>query len=523
MPRWSRAEICEFVQGKEIYARDNQGNNAPVPEWLVAASDGFGPNDNSAAAMEVTHPEDRNILISTFLESLTSPGMVIQGRLRANEEGDTWLRVDIEWLNLYDDEEVGCLICTLAPTEERVKAPRIAETGDHEATRWMVFDLHDSGVIRSVDGKVRETIGYQPNEMVGRSVTEFLHHDSIADGVANWLALKESVGGTSTSRRPWNIKGGGNIWLEASYLNRGDDSIMAVVWDITEKRQQEQELADLTAQFQILADEVPAAVFRCDLDGAVLFHNARWSQLIEDRGGDTRLHDLVADEDVEQLAATLAALATATDGERRSIDVNSRDGSAVWRLALRPTGDLDVGRITVVGSIEDVTATVRLQTEVRHDALTGVLNRHGLDERLRAMLTAAPETTLVVFIDLDGFKGVNDVYGHETGDLVLMEVARRLTRALRPGDAVGRYGGDEFVIVCQDVAPGGEHGIAIRIERTLAGEVTFDGGAWMAAASLGTSRPQPDEDLTSVLRRADQAMFQSKRARKKALGVGITR
>src|SRR5690606_36253017 len=130
--------------------------------------------------------------------------------------------------------------------------------------------------------------------------------DSLADGLANWVELTKNVGSTSASRRPWRLKEGGVIWREASCLNRGDDSVMAVVWDITEKRKQEQELADLTAQFQILADEVPAAVFRCDLDGNVLFHNARWSKLIEDRDGETRLHDLVAEQDVEVLTAALA-------------------------------------------------------------------------------------------------------------------------------------------------------------------------------------------------------------------------
>lgn len=512
------------MAGKQIYARDAQAGNAAAPAWLLEASDGWGPGEDSAAGMERTHPEDRTILINTFIDAVGAPGEVVSGQIRAHDiEGeDRWATVRIEWLNLLEDPEVGCIVCTLDEFDsESLAAPLIAETGAFENTRWMVFDVHLSGVIRSVDGKVRETIGYHPSQVTGRLISDFIHPDALADGVANWVKMVATPGETSTSRRPWRTKNGGHIWMEASYLNRGDDSVLAVVWDITEKRKQEQELADLTAQFQILADEVPAAVFRCDLDGTVLFHNARWSALVEDRPDVTRLHDLLADAHHAELSALLAALATDEQGERRTIDAASRDGATVWRVTLRSTGDLGAGRVTAVGSVEDVTATVRLQTEVRHDALTGVLNRHGLDEALAAL--SADPNTLVAFLDLDGFKPVNDEFGHESGDVVLAAVARRLSEGVRPGDIVGRYGGDEFVVVCRDVDPGEDAGIVRRIEECLAGPVVFDLGRWDASASIGTARFCPGDDAKAVVRRADHAMLEIKREHHEALGIEARR
>lgn len=524
MPRWSRAELCQWVKDKQIYARDSQAGNATVPDWLLAASDGWGPGKDSADATERTHPDDRHILINSFIEALGTPGEVVPGLIRAHdiEVHDRWTTVRIEWLNLVDDPEVGCLVCAMLEVGSTTHAtPLIAETGGFENTRWMVFDMDTSGVIRGVEGKVRETLGYEPDEVVGKLISDFIHPDALADGIANWVRMVGTPGATSTSRRPWRVKNGGHVWMEASYLHRGDDSVLAVVWDITEKRRQEQELTDLTAQFQILADEVPAAVFCCDLDGTVLFHNARWSALAADQPDATRLHALVSDVHQQELSATLAALATDAQGERHTIDVTSRDGASVWRVTLRSTGDRGAGRVTAVGSVEDVTATVRLETEARRDALTGVLNRHGLDEALGAL--ANERNTLVVFLDLDGFKPVNDEFGHDTGDVVLTAVARRLSDGVRPGDIVARYGGDEFVVVCRDVEPGEEVDLVGRIEAAVSGPVVFATGQWDAAASIGAARLEPGDDAKAVLRRADRAMLEVKRDRHEAAGVPLRR
>jgi diguanylate cyclase (GGDEF)-like protein len=87
---------------------------------------------------------------------------------------------------------------------------------------------------------------------------------------------------------------------------------------------------------------------------------------------------------------------------------------------------------------------------------------------------------------------------------------------VRPEDLVGRYGGDEFVVVCRSVGPAGAAALRRRLERALQGEIAVPGGSWLASASIGTARPGQGDDLTSILRRADQAMFGEKRLRQVA-------
>ena len=166
---------------------------------------------------------------------------------------------------------------------------------------------------------------------------------------------------------------------------------------------------------------------------------------------------------------------------------------------------------------------VRLQEELEHralhDQLTGLANRKLLQERLEAGLAAAARSRRplsVVFIDLDGFKAINDELGHRVGDEVLAEVAARLRRGARAGDAVARYGGDEFVVVCEDAGSDAGTVIAERLRLEVRRPLATVPPAYTIAASLGVATWKPvDADPPStatMLRAADEAMYESKHA-----------
>ncbi|WP_043879316.1 GGDEF domain-containing protein [Azorhizobium caulinodans] len=157
------------------------------------------------------------------------------------------------------------------------------------------------------------------------------------------------------------------------------------------------------------------------------------------------------------------------------------------------------------------------------DALTGLPNRRFiLDELQRMMAQAARsgQNLIVAFIDLDGFKAINDAHGHDAGDAFLIEVGRRLSLGLRAGDVLGRLGGDEFVMVgfTAPGEPGRAPADATRQRLTALIEGHYELGRWRIdyeGASIGVIEAEPGESAPEeILRRADALMYETKKARR---------
>lgn len=197
-----------------------------------------------------------------------------------------------------------------------------------------------------------------------------------------------------------------------------------------------------------------------------------------------------------------------------------KDGALFWnQLLIAPVPDLD-GRITHhIGIINDVTELIRYQEQLEYqanyDSLTLLPNRNLLRDRLQQALVAAQRHergVAVVFIDLDGFKNVNDSLGHSVGDRLLGVVAERLTRCTRTSDTVARHGGDEFVIVLTDTID--EKSLIGWMERAramISEPVMIDGTELYVGCSMGASVfPQDGNDAEALLKKADVAMYRAK-------------
>jgi diguanylate cyclase (GGDEF)-like protein len=194
-------------------------------------------------------------------------------------------------------------------------------------------------------------------------------------------------------------------------------------------------------------------------------------------------------------------------------------------------GDLDPDDMERAQTLADVAAAYLLNAQARddlqatseqfhheamHDTLTGLPNRLLLHERLAHAASRAKRTrtcTAILFLDLDHFKDINDTYGHDVGDQLLVAVSRRLAGLIRASDTLSRFSGDEFVFLCEEV-----HGaadvemLAARIEETFMTPFHLSGVDVTVRASVGTAVVGPGEDITSdLLIRADKEMYRAKR------------
>lgn len=154
-----------------------------------------------------------------------------------------------------------------------------------------------------------------------------------------------------------------------------------------------------------------------------------------------------------------------------------------------------------------------LRRDSQTDPLTGLLNRRSLQAEVTSRCEAK-ERFGVLFMDLDHFKSVNDRYGHEMGDRVLVAVASVLKTALRPGDVVGRYGGEEFVGVVAGAGPESARLVAERLRRAIEAMLPPKGGPTKLTISIGTTvfDPRQSEERTEeLLHRADMALYAAKR------------
>ena len=171
-----------------------------------------------------------------------------------------------------------------------------------------------------------------------------------------------------------------------------------------------------------------------------------------------------------------------------------------------------VDRLSV--AVTNITHSETLYQQAHFDPLTGLLNRRAFEDRLKESLARSKrdETGVLLFLDLDGFKKVNDTEGHEAGDRLLVLVAERLRAAMRPEDIIARLGGDEFAII----APGSSEEASItamcqRILTSVAGPVTVDRMEHTIGTSIGVARyPNDGQELDEIVMKADSAMYRAK-------------
>jgi diguanylate cyclase (GGDEF)-like protein/PAS domain S-box-containing protein len=224
---------------------------------------------------------------------------------------------------------------------------------------------------------------------------------------------------------------------------------------------------------------------------------------------------------IEQAATVLGGEDGEGEAQVRLIRADGTERTTVIRFSHLFTPGVGAGFVATMEDITDRLAfEARLAHQANHDPLTGLPNRTLLADHVAARFHPGGGSLACIFLDLDNFKVVNDSLGHAAGDQLLVELARRLRATVRPGDLVARFGGDEFVVVCQDVAQDDAVALAERIGAALRRPVALAGVEVRPAASVGVTVQTAEHTAAEeLIRDCDIAMYQAKAAGKGRITV----
>lgn len=360
--------------------------------------------------------------------------------------------------------------------------------------------------------------GYEVGELLGREAWTLAPPELHKTSSKN--ALRQM---RSWSRESVNVRKDGTRFpvLITSDVVLGEDGapvgIVSCCQDISERRAAEQALRDSEARFALAVAGANDGIWDWDLVGGRVYYSPRWLAMVGARASDSRgsledwlerVHPADRDRVTERLQAHLSGSSPQFEDEHRLMHA---DGSFRWvrcrGLAVR---DGEGRALRMAGSMSDITELKAL------DPLTGLPNRGLLEDRLSVCAARVrrrrDRTLAILFVDLDRFKVVNDSLGHLVGDRLLHAVARRLEASVRPGDTVARFGGDEFLVLLDDIRTSAEALlVAERLHAALAPPFAVDERNLFITASIGVAlHSRRHAGVEELLGNADLAMYHAK-------------
>lgn len=268
---------------------------------------------------------------------------------------------------------------------------------------------------------------------------------------------------------------------------------------------------------------LPVGVLVYDEEAGITAVNREWVELSGLTEQESLGRGWIRALETDQRARAAAQLAGAAHGDRMATEwrLAAPNASARWlTVRARPDSDGGGSRGVCVAAVMEISAEKARESELAyqatHDALTRLHNREVLLPRVAHALdrlSRRPQAMAVLFMDLDGFKMINDLHGHDVGDAVLIALGERLPTLVRPGDTVARLGGDEFAVLCEDLdAPREAVAVAERIIKAVAEPLVVGGHELTVGVSVGVAYSgKPEDTAESLLRSADQAMYTAKR------------
>jgi diguanylate cyclase (GGDEF)-like protein/PAS domain S-box-containing protein len=310
-------------------------------------------------------------------------------------------------------------------------------------------------------------------------------------------------------------------------------AVTGINWDITEHRAAEESLRRSEARVRLLLNSTAEAIYGIDMSGNCIFANATCVKMLGYPGPEALLgrnmHDLIHHSypDGKKMAVEECKIFRAfNEGKPSHVDDEvlwRADGSPFpaeyWSYPKIDGGEIDGAVVTFVDITERRKSEDIIRHLATHDALTDLPRMRLAEDRLiMAIKRAERDNRLVgvLFLDLDGFKGVNDTYGHDAGDAALKETALRLRSAIRESDTAARIGGDEFLVIAAAMRDADNASlIARKILAALSSPIAHGGAEFSVGASIGIALyPEDGDSAPALVKLADEAMYRAKNSGK---------
>ena len=389
-----------------------------------------------------------------------------------------------------------------------------------------------TGQFVRVNQRYADILGYSPQELVGMTFQSLTHPDDLAADLAHFRRLQSGDVPEYRLEKRYIHKDGHEVWGDATVSSMWASGSapgyhIAVVQDITARKRMEENLRANEQRLRSILERLPMGLCLVQDDGLISFRNARYVQICgytQEEVPDTNTWLQRAYPDAtEREAIRQRLLATLHQGIIPLAEYTIRCADGKYKPVEISGIFVEGGRlITMQDLSERKAAEEEINQLAYYDPLTRLPNRRLLMDRLQQALAASARhhrSGALLMLDLDNFKTVNETRGHDRGDALLLQVAHRLRSCVHEDDTVARQGGDEFVVVLEDLGDSPEEAAAHaedvgqRILGVLREPYQIDGDAHHSSLSMGvTIYSGTRETVDELLKRADLALYQAKNA-----------